>query len=105
MTCSCPVLPLLLAHPEEPEAVPVGTRDGLRHRRKGAEFPALPVITVPQHSDGVFDPVTTNVAQLKAGSLRALGVSTPARLPAFPNIPTFAEQGFPSIVGMPMLLP
>jgi tripartite-type tricarboxylate transporter receptor subunit TctC len=27
--------------------------------------------------DGVFDPVTTNVAQLKAGSLRALAVSTP----------------------------
>jgi tripartite-type tricarboxylate transporter receptor subunit TctC len=49
--------------------------------------------------DGVFDPVTTNVAQLKAGSLRALGVSTPARLPAFPNIPTFAEQGFPSLSG------
>jgi tripartite-type tricarboxylate transporter receptor subunit TctC len=49
--------------------------------------------------DGVFDPVTTNVAQLKAGSLRALGVSTPARLPTFPNIPTFAEQGFPSLAG------
>lgn len=49
--------------------------------------------------DGLFDPVTTNVAQLKAGSLRALGVSTPSRLPAFPNIPTFAEQGFPSLAG------
>jgi len=32
-------------------------------------------------------------------TLRALGVSTPARLPAFPNIPTFAEQGFPSLAG------
>jgi tripartite-type tricarboxylate transporter receptor subunit TctC len=49
--------------------------------------------------DGLFDPVTTNVAQLKAGSLRALAVSTPARLPALPNIPTFAEQGFPSMTG------
>jgi tripartite-type tricarboxylate transporter receptor subunit TctC len=39
------------------------------------------------------------VAQLKAGTLRALGVSTPTRLPAFPNIPTFAEQGFPSLAG------
>jgi len=29
--------------------------------------------------DGLFDPITTNVAQLKAGSLRALAVSTPAR--------------------------
>jgi tripartite-type tricarboxylate transporter receptor subunit TctC len=49
--------------------------------------------------DGVFDPVTTNVAQLKAGSLRALAVSTPNRLPALPNIPTFAEQGLPSLTG------
>jgi tripartite-type tricarboxylate transporter receptor subunit TctC len=49
--------------------------------------------------DGLFDPVTTNVAQLKAGSLRALAVSTPARLPALPSIPTFAEQGYPSMTG------
>jgi tripartite-type tricarboxylate transporter receptor subunit TctC len=49
--------------------------------------------------DGLFDPITTNVAQLKAGSLRALAVSTPARLPALPNIPTFAELGFPSMTG------
>ena len=49
--------------------------------------------------DGLFDPITTNVAQLKAGSLRALAVSTPARLPALPNIPTFAELGYPSMTG------
>ncbi len=49
--------------------------------------------------DSVFDPVTTNVNQLKAGSLRALAVSTTSRLPALPNIPTFAEQGLPSLTG------
>lgn len=49
--------------------------------------------------DGLFDPITTNVAQLKAGSLRALAVSTPARLPALPSIPTFAELGYPSLTG------
>ncbi len=49
--------------------------------------------------DGVFDPITTNVTQLKAGSLRALAVSTPTRLAALPNIPTFAEQGFASLTG------
>ncbi len=32
--------------------------------------------------DSLLDPITTNVAQLKAGSLRALAVSTPNRLPA-----------------------
>ena len=49
--------------------------------------------------DSVFDPVTTNVTQLKAGTLRALAVSTPTRLSALPNIPTFAEQGFASLTG------
>ena len=49
--------------------------------------------------EGLFDPITTNVAQLKAGSLRALAVSTPSRLSGLPNIPTFAEQGFPSLTG------
>ena len=49
--------------------------------------------------DSVLDPITTNVAQLKAGSLRALAVSTPNRLPALPNIPTFAEMGFPKLTG------
>ena len=49
--------------------------------------------------ESVLDPITTNVAQLKAGSLRALAVSTPNRLPALPNIPTFAELGFPKLTG------
>jgi tripartite-type tricarboxylate transporter receptor subunit TctC len=49
--------------------------------------------------DSLFDPITTNVGQLKGGSLRALAVSTPSRLPAFPNIPTFGELGFPKLTG------
>jgi tripartite-type tricarboxylate transporter receptor subunit TctC len=44
--------------------------------------------------ESMVDPITTNVQQLRDGSLRCLGVSSPARLPAFPNVPTFAEQGF-----------
>ncbi len=51
------------------------------------------------HIDSVFDPITTNVATLKAGSLRALAVSTPKRLPALPNIPTFAELGYTKLTG------
>jgi tripartite-type tricarboxylate transporter receptor subunit TctC len=49
--------------------------------------------------DSLLDPITTNVAQLKAGSLRALAVSTPSRLPALPGIPTFAELGYPKLTG------
>jgi tripartite-type tricarboxylate transporter receptor subunit TctC len=47
--------------------------------------------------ESIFDPVTPNVQMLKDGSLRCLGISTPQRLPALPNIPTFAEQGFPRL--------
>lgn len=49
--------------------------------------------------DSLLDPITTNVGQLKGGSLRALAVSTPNRLPALPNIPTFAELGYPKLTG------
>lgn len=44
--------------------------------------------------ESMVDPITTNVQQLRDGTLRALAVSTPQRLPAFPGIPTFAEQGY-----------
>jgi tripartite-type tricarboxylate transporter receptor subunit TctC len=47
--------------------------------------------------ESMVDPITTNVQQLRDGSLRALAISTPQRLSAFPNIPTFAELGFPKL--------
>ena len=50
------------------------------------------------HIESVFDPITTNVEALRTGQLRALAVSTRERLAAFPDIPTFAEQGYPTIV-------
>lgn len=34
---------------------------------------------------------------LEAKRLNVLGVSTPERLPAFPDVPTFAEQGYPAL--------
>jgi len=36
--------------------------------------------------------------QLKAGTLRAIGVATAERVPAAPEIPTFVEQGLPGYV-------
>jgi tripartite-type tricarboxylate transporter receptor subunit TctC len=44
--------------------------------------------------DAINAPITTLVGQLREGSLRALAVSTEARLPAFPDVPTLAELGY-----------
>lgn len=39
--------------------------------------------------------VAPAAAHIKAGSLRALGVTTAARVPSLPDVPTIAEQGLP----------
>ncbi|MBK7473921.1 MAG: tripartite tricarboxylate transporter substrate binding protein [Betaproteobacteria bacterium] len=43
----------------------------------------------------VCEPVGTSIASVTAGKLRALGTTSPARLPGAPNIPTVAEAGVP----------
>jgi tripartite-type tricarboxylate transporter receptor subunit TctC len=47
--------------------------------------------------ESMVDPITTNVQQMRDGSLKALAVSAPQRLAAFPDVPTFAELGFPKL--------
>ena len=43
----------------------------------------------------IFDPVQSTLAQVYAGNLRALAVSSKARSLALPDVPTIAESGFP----------
>ena len=43
----------------------------------------------------LFDPVQSTLAEVHAGNLRALAVSSKARSLALPNVPTIAESGFP----------
>ena len=43
----------------------------------------------------IFDTATNCVPLLKSGKVRALAVASPGRLPDFPNVPTFAEAGYP----------
>ncbi len=50
------------------------------------------------HIETLIDPITTNVAAMQNGTLRALAISTPQRLAAFPDVPTFSELGFPGLV-------
>jgi tripartite-type tricarboxylate transporter receptor subunit TctC len=44
---------------------------------------------------GVLTAVSALNAQVKGGRLRLIGVSSSRRVASFPDVPTFAEQGFP----------
>ncbi len=43
----------------------------------------------------MIDPLAASAPHIKAGNLRALAVSTPARNPQFPNVPTATEGAVP----------
>lgn len=42
--------------------------------------------------------LSTAAGQIKSGRAQALALSSGKRLPAYPDIPTFAEQGYPELV-------
>jgi len=43
----------------------------------------------------MFDQMSTSLAHIHAGKLRALGVTSRERSPLLPSVPTIAEQGLP----------
>jgi tripartite-type tricarboxylate transporter receptor subunit TctC len=47
------------------------------------------------HVDTMFDNLPASLPQIHAGKVRALAVTTSQRVPALPEVPTFAEAGFP----------
>lgn len=51
------------------------------------------------HLDGLVGDVPTVMAQVQAGRLKALATTSEQRSDIFPNVPTFAEQGFAEAVG------
>lgn len=52
--------------------------------------------TVSGQTQVIFGTVGSTLPFVKAGKLRAIAVTTPARLPALPDVPTVAESGYPS---------
>jgi tripartite-type tricarboxylate transporter receptor subunit TctC len=43
----------------------------------------------------IFDTATNAMPLIKSGKVRAIAVATRSRLPDLPNVPTFAESGYP----------
>ena len=64
---------------------------------KGAA-PALPDLFSGQVAMA-FDSVQTMMPQVRSGKLRALAMTSARRWPAAPEVPTMAEQGYPSLTG------
>ncbi|MGH8724656.1 MAG: Bug family tripartite tricarboxylate transporter substrate binding protein [Burkholderiales bacterium] len=50
------------------------------------------------HIPAISTTLTTAASQIRAGRARSLAISSAARLPDFPDIPTYAELGYPDIV-------
>jgi tripartite-type tricarboxylate transporter receptor subunit TctC len=48
--------------------------------------------------DMMFDGLGSSAQHIRGGRIRALAVAAPARVPAFPNVPTFVEMGMPDYV-------
>jgi tripartite-type tricarboxylate transporter receptor subunit TctC len=49
--------------------------------------------------DGLVGDVPTVMGQVRAGKLKALATSSKSRSDIFPDVPTFVEQGFASVIG------
>jgi tripartite-type tricarboxylate transporter receptor subunit TctC len=45
----------------------------------------------------MFDGIVTSLPYIRTGKLKALGVSSPHRVTLLPEVPTFAELGYPEI--------
>jgi tripartite-type tricarboxylate transporter receptor subunit TctC len=50
------------------------------------------------HVPAIFLPVTTIGEQVRSGALVPLAITSKTRAPALPDVPTFAESGYPELV-------
>jgi tripartite-type tricarboxylate transporter receptor subunit TctC len=72
------------------------TKMDMRHVGYKGSPPAL-VDLMGGHVPLMFDGVTTSLPLLKSGKIKALAVTSPTRIADLPDVPTFAELGYPQL--------
>ena len=78
------------------EALKLAAKVNIVHAPFQGEAPAV-IAAVGGHVTGVLVNVTSTAPFIKAGRLRGLAVTTPARDPLIPDVPTAREVGHPEI--------
>jgi len=72
------------------------TKTSLFHVPYKGSVPALQDV-MGGHIDLLFDNIGSNIVHVQSGGVRALAVTSPQRTPSLPDVPTFAELGYPEI--------
>jgi tripartite-type tricarboxylate transporter receptor subunit TctC len=52
------------------------------------------------HIPSSSNTLATAAPHIRSGAARGIGVTSSQRLKAFPDVPTYAEQGYPDLVGI-----
>ena len=86
-----PGSPQLLATLLLAQQVPLGEMTEVAYKGSSAAHPDL----ISNRVTFMIDPLAASAPHIKAGTLRALAVSTPQRNASFPNVPTAIEAGVP----------
>ena len=81
------------------EAFEVMSKTPMQHVAYKGGSPAV-ADTIAGHIPALFTTLSTASAQIQAGKLRALAITSSKRMPEFPNVPTFTEQGYPKLVAL-----
>ena len=68
----------------------------MEHIAYKGSTPALADV-MGNHVPLMFDAVPTSLPLIRSGKLKAFAVSTPRRTPLLPDVPTFAELGYPTL--------
>ena len=81
------------------EAFEVMSKTPMQHVAYKGGSPAV-ADTIAGHIPALFTTLSTASAQIQAGKLRALAITSSKRMPEFPNVPTFSELGYPQLVAL-----